>query len=278
VCKIGLKSRRIHPRLRPMNPRIYYLSYRGNTDRLAYINSYMLSVFSGDIIRMYDKEDIEGSVARWYTYDKKENYIATTEIASTLLVNAHLSSGNRSAARQMLQFLHERILVPPSPDVVLSITPKRLSLTNLSLNLKHRVAWERGTSRRGCDYLLIFEDDVLIKDVSAEIVRSLTDNDLYGFDYIDLAGGANLSGFDVFPLANGDIHHISTYSTRTTCAYLMRTTLALQLLSTKIPILFPIDFQLTYLFNIIRPRVGWLDPPPFDHGSVIGKYAVSNER
>ena len=232
----------------------------------------------GDVIKKYDKEDIEKDSERWYSFSFKENYIATSLIAKTLMINSEISRGNRMAAKMLLEQEQDGRLTHENAELVLMLTPKKLSLTNLSLNLKHRLAWQRGISRPCCKYILVFEDDILIREYSHESVYRIIENDLFGYDYIDLAGGAGLSGHDVFKQTHRQIHHITTFSTRTTCGYVMRKSLASQLLSTRVSILFPIDFQLTYLFSLIRPKIGWLDTPIFEHGSVVGAYAVSNER
>jgi hypothetical protein len=258
--------------------RTFYLHYRKNTDRISYIQSNMMAALPGDVIRKFDKEDIERDSTQWYSFSFKENYIATNLIAAALVVNSLISRGDRKGAKILLEQTDGCRASQISAGLVHKLTPKKLSLTNLSLNLKHRLAWQRANSRPACEYILVCEDDILIRECSAESIDSILSNDLFGYDYIDLAGGAGLSGHDVFLQTHECIHHVTTFSTRTTCAYIMRRSLADQLLSIRIPILFPIDFQLTYLFSLIRPKVGWLATPVFDHGSVTGAYAVSNER
>ncbi len=238
----------------------------------------MLPFLPGDIIKKYDKEEIAEFPDNWYSFNFKENYIATTLIARTLLINSCICRGDRAHAKDLVEEDKTGRARPVSAHLVLELTPGRLSLTNLSLNLKHKLAWERGSARPNCNYIIVFEDDVLLQENSVDLINLMIENDLFGYDYIDIAGGAGLSGWDVYTQTNRYVHHITRFSTRTTCAYIMRKSVALQLISAKTPILFPIDFQLTYMFSLIRPKVGWLDPPAFQHGSVIGTYEVSNER
>ena len=73
-------------------------------------------------------------------------------------------------------------------------------------------------------------------------------------------------------------YKVETKTTRTTCAYLIKKKCAIELLRLRQPILFPIDIQLTYLFQFIEAKVIWPSDELFVHGSEHGFYNVSNER
>jgi len=257
---------------------VYYLHYSKNIDRLSQILANVMPLFPGSIIRRFDKQQIDNSSTNWYQYNPTFNQKVTVELIWILYLNYLISTGDLSNAKNLLKQHMSGSQYTFDPKVVDFFTPKEMSLTNLSLNLKHRDAWIRATSRYDAEYLIVFEDDVLLTDKSKDIIDGLKSVNFLNYDYIDLAGGAGLSAQGIYEETGYGVYNITTYSTRTTCAYFMRTELARKILTLNLPIAFPIDFQLLYIFNILKPRVGWLEPPCFQHGSEKGTYPVSNER
>ena len=125
--------------------------------------------------------------------------------------------------------------------------------------------------------MLIMEDDVILKEEKKhELKNEINELLMLDADYIDLGGGAGLHPTEGWPFTKEekkqDVYVVSTNSTRTTCAYLIRKQLAIDLLKLKEPILFPIDIQLTYLFQCIEAKVLWPRDELFIHGSEHGYY------
>src|SRR5690349_1674449 len=69
--------------------------------------------------------------------------------------------------------------------------PEPLSPGEVSLVLKHRIAWERIAAQQ-YDYAIVAEDDVVLFDHSLAYLDMILARLPDDFDYIDLAGGVGL--------------------------------------------------------------------------------------
>ena len=255
----------------------YFIHYTKNIKRRSYIENKILPEISGEFITGFDREEIAGSEAKFYSYSRKESKIATAIIYKTMLANVFISQ-QISIPKEV----QNKFFLKKDRECFEALTPKILSKTNLSLNLKHREAWRR-LAESESKYGLIMEDDVILKEEKKhELKNEINELLMLDADYIDLGGGAGLHPTEGWPFTKEekkqDVYVVSTKSTRTTCAYLIRKQLAIDLLKLKEPILFPIDIQLTYLFQCIEAKVLWPKDELFIHGSEHGYYNVSNER
>ena len=255
----------------------YYLHYKKNIERRKYIENTIQPLINGDIITDFDREELKGIEKDFYVYSEVETKIATAIIYKTMLANVFISKN-----LPIPESTRNIYFTKDDKEVFKALLPKELSKTNLSLNLKHREAWRR-LAAGTCEYGLIMEDDIIMKkenekDINDKIIRLMHT----GADYIDLAGGAGLRPGFGWPFKENRLikgaYIVETKSTRTTCAYLIKRRFAIELLKLKHPILFPIDIQLTYLFQFIKAKVIWPRDELFIHGSEHGFYNVSNER
>jgi len=151
------------------------------------------------------------------------------------------------------------------------LAPQPLSAGEVSLVLKHRIAWEAIVAGQS-DYAIVAEDDVVLLDNSLDYLSGILKILPADFDYIDLAGGVGL-----FP-ARGD-RAVNTYffeidppRDRTSCCAIVRRQLARRILELAPRIVLGSDWMLTYLFNRTRAKVYWADPLVFGHGSQMRIY------
>ena len=255
----------------------YYLHYKKNIVRREYIKKTVEPLISGEFITDFDREEIKGQEQSYYVYSEKETKIATAQIYKTMLANVYI------ARNIPIPELTKNIyFTKDDKESFKALLPKELSKTNLSLNLKHREAWKR-LADESCEYGLIMEDDIIMKKENENsIQKKITELINTGADYIDLAGGAGLRPGNGWPFKEEELmkgaYKVETKTTRTTCAYLIKKKCAIELLRLRQPILFPIDIQLTYLFQFIEAKVIWPSDELFVHGSEHGFYNVSNER
>jgi hypothetical protein len=149
--------------------------------------------------------------------------------------------------------------------------PQPLSPGEVSLVLKHRIAWERIADLAG-EYAIVAEDDVVLFDHSLgyldRILATLPDD----FDYVDLAGGVGLSAVRGDPVVNTHFFKIDPPRDRTSCCAIVRKRFAQRMLATDPRIVLGSDWMLTYLFNALRANVYWVEPLVFGHGSQMHVY------
>ena len=260
---------------------IYVLHYKKNETRKRYIEQHLdFRRLAYHLITSHDKEELKRN--EFYSYCMKENFIAICSMAHVLVNN--LIQLGRSTNSIFLSLLGEYPISNPAlihPLVTKMLCPGPISDSNLSLNLKHREAWFK-LLKSDDQFAIVMEDDVIFKENSLRQIKKLITILPDDYDYIDIGGGSGLN-------ANYCQQYIQDYripnifrliypSTRTTCAYIIHRRLAQKLIACEIPILFPIDFQLTYLFNLFGSSIGWVEPSLVLHGSETGHYASSNER
>ena len=151
------------------------------------------------------------------------------------------------------------------------LSPQPLSAGEVSLVLKHRLAWETIVQGRS-DYAIVAEDDLILFDHSvaylARILAALPPD----FDYVDLAGGVGLYPSRNDPCVNGHFYRIDPPRDRTSCCAILRKGFAQRILQTEPQIVFGSDWMLTYLFNLVRANVYWAEPLVFGHGSQMQVY------
>lgn len=213
---------------------------------------------------------------RFYNYKRSDNRDAIEKIAHILIYNAKAVKSKEIRCSPVYD------MVSINEITLEKLTPGELSLTNLSLNLKHRMAWAR-MLLSGAEYAIVVEDDIIYKESTIRLLHRIIASKMYRrYEYIDIAGGAALDVGDEPVFCRDDIepnlYSVATSSTRTTCGYIINYNLAARLLLTPVDILFPIDFQLTYLFSILKTSVAWTKNPPFLHGSESGFYNSTNDR
>jgi hypothetical protein len=167
---------------------------------------------------------------------------------------------------------------------------KRTSAIEMMLTDKHVRAWTYFVDS-GADYLIIFEDDAVFKDDSAERIRGLLNklsrNHLNKSSYVDLGGGCKLEDLMIDRLQTHQDENYRYYKksvTNTACAYLISRELATSFCTTltRKPWLrlVGVDWLMNSLF-IIRDEQGLncicmhSDPTIVKHGTCTGDYSSS---
>ena len=149
--------------------------------------------------------------------------------------------------------------------------PQPLSPGEVSLVLKHRIAWERIASQDS-DYAIVAEDDVVLFDHSLAYLSTVLTKLPDDFDYIDLAGGVGLSAVGGDPVINSHFFKIDPPRDRTSCCAIIRKRFAQRMLEADPRVVLGSDWMLTYLFNATGAKVYWVEPLVFGHGSQMQVY------
>lgn len=166
---------------------------------------------------------------------------------------------------------------------------KKRSANNASreyeVTLKHRFGWKEFL-KSGRDYLIVFEDDVILKRDSAdrfgtylEYSKAISPESLL---YVDVAGGFPHEMIPLPPVISnsGGIKAFGDPVTNTAAGYIVSKGLAQRLIQKSKPTnlfrVIGIDFFLNRLLRRISAREEveclHLDPPIFTHGSMAGEY------
>jgi len=158
--------------------------------------------------------------------------------------------------------------------------------SEICLTTKHIDCWRRFANTRK-KYLVIFEDDMAIKDKSLVRFSSFIPGIINAPRkniFIDLAGGFNLEKGDYFRFdKTKDIEYVqlNRAQTNTTCGYLLDKELAMNLLDfinvNPIHRLLPIDWCMNVFFmgnNKSITCIHFLEPL-FEHGSFVKKVRSS---
>jgi hypothetical protein len=151
------------------------------------------------------------------------------------------------------------------------LKPQPLSGGEVSLILKHRLAWER-IAQGDSDYAIVSEDDVILFDHSIAYLSQILASLPPDFDYVDLAGGVGLFATRNDPCVNRHFYKIDPPRDRTSCCAIVRKSFVERVLRTEPQIVLGSDWMLTYLFNLLNANVYWAEPLVFGHGSQMQVY------
>lgn len=160
-------------------------------------------------------------------------------------------------------------------------SPRHISRSELSLNLKHRTALARFLMSSSSLCIVLEDDAIPISSTSSLIARliEIAEGDTTRYLYVDIGGGCRLTYRDFDGVTSCDLllghklYDVVYPSSRTTCAYLVNKKFAGYFLA-QFPHPFgPIDFEYLFCLQAIYKqssrelRNQWLDPPAFVHGS-----------
>lgn len=251
---------------------IYILHYKGNSDRRGYLEE-MLTNADLRVHWISECDAGEFDLGAHYVFDESSHRMMIDPIKEIMVGNylglqlwpdvpwAECIDRVREKNRNLEEMAQMEPWLRPTP----------LNLANVSLILKHRLAWERiaaGTD----EWAVVAEDDIIFLDDSMpyllDFVRVLPAD----FDYIDLAGGCRMFPRAGNRLVNRFFFEIDPPGGRTTCAVLIHQSFARRMTALRPPICLPIDWTLTWSFNRLNAKVFWLDPPLFGHGSELNFY------
>jgi hypothetical protein len=151
------------------------------------------------------------------------------------------------------------------------LKPQALTAGEVSLVLKHRLAWQQ-IAGGNFDYAIVAEDDVVLFDYSLAYLSRVLSMLPADFDYIDLAGGAGLFPARTDRAVNAHFFQIDPPRDRTSCCAIVRKDFVQRVLEVDPRIVLGSDWMLTYLFNLLSAKVYWAEPLVFGHGSQMQVY------
>jgi hypothetical protein len=151
---------------------------------------------------------------------------------------------------------------------------RRLSRGELSVLLKHYYALA-SIAHSSHPYGLVVEDDVRMIDDAGGLDRfweAINEAISFRVDYLDLAGGCNLHPHS--DEISEDLKYIAILKyprTRTSAAYLISKYLAAKVAALFMPLIFPIDWHMQYIFlSLPSIRCSWCINSVLQHGSELG--------
>ncbi len=226
---------------------------------------------SVEVVRSWDGDLIDASLISEMSLVHWRARIDT--IAPVLLANALI------ATRQVKNFEEawtaSNIFLLHNNHYPAWMQPRSLKAGEVSVLLKHYYALSRIANGRN-SFGLVAEDDILPRSGSKEsLQKALQTAKEYGYDYIDIAGGAGLT-IEIAPDSDQMRDNISTIlpaRTRTNACYIVSRSYAQRIIDAFLPLAFPIDWHLQYIFQVLPPsRCGWAIEPIFVHGSETSTY------
>jgi hypothetical protein len=253
---------------------VYVLHYKRNSDRLAYLRGSALEALRPAFITEMDKDEF--AMEDVYRYDPVE-YARRVMLFKDTQIGTVIGLNNRdwSWAECIDHVRREEWTVEDVMAKCPWLRPQPLKASDVSLLLKHRLAWERIASRSG-DYAIVAEDDVFLFDDSLAYLETILKNLPSDFDYIDIAGGLNLAPRGD-PVVNEYFYRMVPPRARTTCCAILRTAFVRKILREDLSLVLGIDWMLTTLFQQLRANVYWVEPIVFGHGSQMNMYASNRE-
>lgn len=171
---------------------------------------------------------------------------------------------------------------------------RKLSNSEISINLKHRYALSKLLQCQHEDSAIIVEDDIIFHSDSFSLLRSIVNKvqslslHCAGPVYIDIGGGCGLHahGVEYVHCTHNHIPSVRNQrikltqpvlpTSRTMCAYIVNKKFAEAFFKLLPSPCAPIDFEITYCMNMMKSILCfWLDPPIVGHGSQNGSYTRS---
>ena len=256
---------------------VYVLHYKGNTERRLYLqNALAQARIPAKWITGYDAGEFD--LASFYVFDQ-DQFRSMTDPIKHVMCGYTLGIDPRMHDVPWVNCVQEirrqNFTLAQLEQLAPWIVPTMRSPAEVSLFLKHRVAWEE-IAAADADCAIVAEDDIVFMDNSASYLDALMASLPEDFDYIDLVGG----GPHLRPrlgnrVVNSYFFEIDPPRDRTTCCALIRKRFARSLVELRPRISLPVDWTLTWAFTQLRSKVYWVNPPLFGHGSVAQVYGSS---
>ena len=146
-----------------------------------------------------------------------------------------------------------------------------LSRAEISLLYKHYLMFEK-ISQGEESYALILEDDVIFGESFKDQLRNSIEQTGVDWDFIFIGSGCNLR-IPSDQLKVNKISYLKPHpSGKCTDSFFIKKSAATQVLSTLLPFVLPIDFELNYHMMKHGMKTYWIDPPFVHQGSQNGQY------
>lgn len=246
--------------------------YKGNGDRKRYLDgAFSRWSLEPQFITEFDREEL--SLDSVYHYDEAQFRQMLMPIKDILIGNVIALVQQKTAPWANCIALHARQGRTLEQDFQANewLRPRPLRAAEISVFLKHRVAWRR-IAEGDCEWGIVAEDDILFHEQSKTYLHGLMSTLPVDSDYIDIAGGCGMLPRMGNPVANEVFFAIDPPNTRTVCCALVKRSFARRLVEMAPPICLPVDWTLTWALNREASRVYWVHPPAFVHGSETSFY------
>ena len=156
-------------------------------------------------------------------------------------------------------------------DYGVAVNYRALSKAEISLLYKHYLMFEK-VACGDEDYALILEDDVIFGEEFKEELKSSIEQTPVGWDFIFIGSGCNLR----IPPSQLEVNKTSYLkshpSGKCTDSFLVKQEAAARVLSTLLPFVLPIDFELNHHMMKHDMKTYWIEPPFVCQGSQNGQY------
>lgn len=265
-----------------MNDYAYFIMhYRKNAERRDYIfNNFVTSDKTIYWITEFDREEIADYLDEIYRFNNDNWY----EIVGSQLhiLIGHLLGLNPNYRKTPWQTLIHRIQELITQNDLMKVIqkfpqymPRSLKAHEISVLLKHRAAYQKIIDNN-YKFGIILEDDFILKDTSAEALQNIIDNSRLDWDFIDIAGGADLIPRELDNEVIPGVFAMQPPCTRTACGYIISNRLCQEIVNLHMPPVAPCDWELTYYMLRLNAKAFWMEPAIFIHGSETDQYKSNN--
>jgi len=146
-----------------------------------------------------------------------------------------------------------------------------LSRAEISLLYKHYLMFERIACGND-SYALILEDDVIFGENFKEELKNSIEQTPPDWDFIFIGSGCNLR-IPPRQLQPNKVSYLKKHPAgKCTDSFLVKQAAAVRVLSTLLPFVLPIDFELNYHMMKHDMKTYWIEPPFVCQGSQNGQY------
>jgi len=251
---------------------IHIIHYQGNADRKRYLDdAFAQSPIRPQFITAFDRQQL--ALDQVYRFDEAQFRTMLAPIKDILIGNVIALTQLKTAPWANCVALHRRQNRTLDQDLQANawLRPRPLRPAEVSVFLKHRLAWQR-IAEGEAEWGIVAEDDILLHDHSFKALADLPILLPPDADYVDLAGGCGMLPRMGNAVVNEVFFAIDPPNTRTVCCALMARSLARRLVAMALPVCLPVDWTLTYALTLERSQVYWMHPPVFVHGSETSVY------
>lgn len=265
-----------------MNNYAYFIMhYKKNVERRNYIfENFVTNDKTIYWITGFDREEIADHLDEIYRFNNDNWYEIVGRQLHILIGHlVGLSPNHRKTPWQPLIHRIEELITPNELMKVIQkfpqYMPRQLKIFEISLLLKHRAAFQKIIDHN-YKFGIILEDDFILKDTSVAALQNILGSSMIDWDFIDLAGGAELTPREQDEEVIPGVFSIQPPRTRTTCGYMISNRLCKEIVNLHMPPIAPCDWELTYYLLRFSAKAFWTEPAVFIHGSETDQYKSNN--
>ncbi|MDD4600556.1 hypothetical protein SDC9_13774 [bioreactor metagenome] len=259
----------------------FIMHYKKNIERRNYIfENFVTNDKSIRWITDYDREQIDDSLDDLYCFNHDNWYEIVGQQLPILVAHRFgLNPNYRKTPWTPLIRRIEEIIRQNTPEKVIQefpqFMPRKLKTFEISLLLKHRAAFKDIVANH-YKFGIILEDDFILKETSLTALKNLISCGITDWDFIDLAGGAELTPREQDKEVIPGLFSMLPPRTRTTCGYMISNRLCREITNLDPPLTAPCDWELTYFLQRFQAKAFWTMPTLINHGSEMKFYQSNN--